>query len=474
MKKSKKLLFIFILLSCFTLNVKALPEDETKDNNEKNNQTETKSSDATLKDVFINNEKVVCSDYVCEKIIKDNDVSDVSITYKTNDSKASVSVLKIEETLKNGLNEYKVSVTAEDGTVKEYVFKVVKEVLSTDSSLKKIVVNGTTITLKSGITKYETTVSYASKKIDIEVEPNSSKAKVDNFKNNKASYDFFDNEKEIKIKVISEAGDVTTYVLNVSKREEKATTLKQLTIKNVKLNFESGITDYELSVLKSVDKLEITAVPTDQNAKIAIEGADKLEIGENTVKILVENDENTKTYTLKVKRLESEDKSLANLKSLTIEKYKLDFDENKYEYNLEIGDDNYLVIDAVPDVETSKVEITGNLDLVDGSIIKIRVEYDDDNYNIYKINIIKKEVVNKENNFNKIVILIVIALILTAIIVLLIIQIKNKKNKNKTNASDKNTKEKDTKEVKQEDTNLETKNNNIITLSDDEEIEDII
>ena len=150
------------------------------------------------------------------------------------------------------------------------------------------------------------------------------------------------------------------------------------------------------------------------------------------------------------------------------------FDENKYEYNLEIGDDNYLVIDAVPDVETSKVEITGNLDLVDGSIIKIRVEYDDDNYNIYKINIIKKEVVNKENNFNKIVILIVIALILTAIIVLLIIQIKNKKNKNKTNASDKNTKEKDTKEVKQEDTNLETKNNNIITLSDDEEIEDII
>ena len=331
MKKSKKLLFIFILLSCFTLNVKALPEDETKDNNEKNNQTETKSSDATLKDVFINNEKVVCSDYVCEKIIKDNDVSDVSITYKTNDSKASVSVLKIEETLKNGLNEYKVSVTAEDGTVKEYVFKVVKEVLSTDSSLKKIVVNGTAITLKSGITKYETTVSYASKKIDIEVEPNSSKAKVDNFKNNKASYDFFDNEKEIKIKVISEAGDVTTYVLNVSKREEKATTLKQLTIKNVKLNFESGITDYELSVLKSVDKLEITAVPTDQNAKIAIEGADKLEIGENTVKILVENDENTKTYTLKVKRLESEDKSLANLKSLTIEKYKLDFDENKYE-----------------------------------------------------------------------------------------------------------------------------------------------
>ncbi len=469
MKKSKKLLFIFILLSCFALNVKALTEDETKDNNEKNTQTVVKSSDATLKDVYINNEKVVCTNYVCEKIIKDNTINNVIITYKTNDSNASVSLAKIEETLKTGLNEYKLNVTAEDGTVKEYKFKITKEVLSTDSSLKKITVNGNAITLKSGTTKYSTTVSYAVKKIDIEVEPNSSKAKIDSFKNNKA-YDFFDETKEIKIKVISEAGDVTTYVLNISRREEKITTLKQLTIKNVKLDFESGTTDYELSVSKSINKLEITAVATDQDAKVTIEGADNLEIGDNTVKILVENDENTNTYTLNVERLESDDKSLANLKSLNIEKYTLDFDENKYEYDLEIGDDNYLVIDAVANVETSNVEITGNLDLVNGSIIKIRVEYDDDNYNIYKINIIKKEVDTTENNISKLVIIIVIALILTAIIILLIIQIKNKKNKTNSNGT---KKQKDTKELKKEEGNIENKNN-IITLNDDEEIEDII
>ena len=45
--------------------------------------------------------------------------------------------------------------------------------------------------------------------------------------------------------------------------------------------------------------------------------------------------------------------------------------EDKYEYDLKIGDDNYLVIKALPKIDTGKVEVTGNLDLVNGSIIKI-------------------------------------------------------------------------------------------------------
>ena len=327
--------------------------------------------------------------------------------------------------------------------------------------MKKITVNGTEVTLKSGVVKYNVDVSYATKKLEIEVETNSSKAKVEGLTANKISYDFFDEKKEVKIKVISEAGDITTYVLNITKREEKDATLKNLTIKNAKINFESGVFDYEITVLKSIDKLEIEAVATASDAKVDIEGADKLEFGENTVVITVENDENIKTYTIKVKRLESDDNSLSNLKSLEIENYSLDFQEDKYEYDLKIGDDNYLVIEALPKMETSKVEITGNLDLVNGSIIKIKVYYDDETFNTYKINIIKEENVQKDNKINKIIIIIVIALILIAIIVLVIIQIKNKKN----DSQKKNKNKKENKEVKKE---------TLISISDEEEIEDII
>ena len=447
---------ILLLLSIFMIYcpVKADPIVENSDD---------KSSDTTLKDVVINSEKVVCSDYICEKIIENNDVNSVIITYKTNDENAVVSEEKLEKDLNEGLNEFKVVVTAEDGTTKDYTFKITKKVLSTDSSLKKITVNGNEIALKSGVTKYNTDVSYATNKLDIVVETNSTSAKVEGFTNNKISYDFFDTTKEIKIKVISEAGDMTTYILEVNKREEKDATLKKLTIKNYKINFESGVFDYEISVLKNVDKLEIETTTTDSEAKVSIDGNDKLEFGENNVVITVENDGNIKNYNIKVIRLETDDASLANLKSLEIEKYSIDFKEDTYEYDLKIGDDNYLVITALPKVETSTVDVMGNLDLIDGSIIKIKVNYDDELYNVYKINIIKDENIQKESNVNKIVVIIVIFLIVAAIIILLIVQLKNKNNKKK-----KITK------IEKDEKNKEVKKETLISISDDEEIEDII
>ena len=464
MRKFKKLLLL-LLISGICVNVYA----ENKNSNEtKTEEVVTKkSNDATLKEVYFNNEKVICSNYVCEKIIESNDINKVTISYKTNDSKATVSADKLEKELKSGLNEFKVTVTAEDGTSKDYTFKITKKVLSTDSSLKKITINGEEVSLKNNVTKYNVSVSFAAKKIEIEAIPNSDTAKIDGFKNNKISYDFFDTEKEIKIKVISEAGDMTTYVLNVTKRDEQDVTLKNITIKNAKIDFESEVYDYELSVSKSVDKLEIDATPTNQDSKVTINGADKLQIGENTITIDVENDDNTKTYTIKVTRLETDDKSLANLKSIEIEKYELDFKEDKYEYDLKIGDDNYLVIKALPKVDTSDVQITGNLDLENGSIIKIKVQYNDETTNVYKINIIKENTIENKNNTSKLVIIIVITLIIIAIIVILIIQFKNKKNKKDGNKNKKN-------EKKETEIESENKKQSIITLSDDEEIEDII
>ena len=141
--------------------------------------------------------------------------------------------------------------------------------------------------------------------------------------------------------------------------------------------------------------------------------------------------------------------------------------------HLKIGDVNFLSIDAKPKVEGIEVETTGNLDLENGSIIKIKVIYDENTYNIYKINIIKDIVEEDDNQTSKLIIIIVIVSIIIAIIVLLIIQLKNKKNGNNKKNS-KNNKKEMPKEIKVEDKQEVVKKQNLISLADDEEIEDII
>ena len=71
------------------------------------------------------------------------------------------------------------------------------------------------------------------------------------------------------------------------------------------------------------------------------------------------------------------------------------------------------------------------MDLVNGSIVKVRVTYTSGLTNVYRINIIKDEEVEKpKNNTAKIIIIIAIILILIAAGLLVFIQIRNKKNKN--------------------------------------------
>ncbi len=416
--------------------------------------TSSKSDKAELISITINdNIKVQCDSKETCEVSNDainTTVNKVKIKYEISDkatiktdSSDNKALTNNEESrnLDNIKNEYKVFVTAEAGNTKEYTIVITKKVLDTDTTLKSLIVNGEEVALKTGDTVYNATVSYTAKKIEISVTPGSSKSyieKNDKGKTAKLSYDFTDDTKKIQIKVFSEAGDSKTYTINVARRPEEDATLKDITIENYELDFNKDTTDYEISVLKDVEKLEIKATPTDVDAEVKIEGNENLQIGENKITITVTNDGTIKTYTIKVNKLDEEDKSLANLESLTIKGYDLDFKEDKYEYDLEIGDDNTLDIDYKTKSPDATVQVTGNMDLVNGSIVKVRVTYTSGLTNVYRINIIKEEVKEpKKNNTVTIIIIIAIILILIAVALLVVILIKNKKNKNKPNDKDK-------------------------------------
>ncbi len=469
MKKLIKVLLIGLLTFGVSFNV--LAEGDVVEN---------KNNDATLKNVKINGNNVVCSKQVCKYEVSDASVDSVKITYETNNEKASVDPKSIEGNLKSGENSYLATVTAEDGTELKYTFIVNKKALSSDNSLKKLVINNQEITLKNDVLKYTTSVSYAAKKIEIEATPNNKEAKIVDISTNKVistnklTYDFFDDTKEVKVKVKAETGDFKTYTITVTRREEKDANLKSLNITGAKIDFESETYDYEVTVSKSVEKLEVEAVANDTSADVKVDSP-TLAIGENTVTITVSNDGNQKTYTIKVNKLDTLDSNLANLKSLKIKDYELDFKEDKYVYDLEIGDVNYLDIDYEVLTPGSTVEITGNMDLEDGSIVKIRVTYNDELTNVYELHIAKVIEEENKNNIPKIIIIIAIILILIAIIVLLIFKFRNKK-KDIKKSEDNNKLEVDLKEESKEDiaSNL---NQGLTTETysvDDSDIEEII
>ena len=441
MKKTWKLILI-LLIFCLYINVYAEDDDNTVDTNpDEEEVVETLSSVAELEDILINGEKIVCNkENVCEHHITDNDVTTVKITYKAKDN-GKVDKEKIEEKLKEGINTYEVKVTSEDATkTVTYTFKIEKKILSTNSLLSKLVVNGQEIKLTPDNNHYQTNVKFSTKKIEIEAAAADENAKILDFNDGKASFNFYENSKEIKIKVQSQSGEMTTYVVVVSRREEADTSLKSLTIKNVDLEFDSEVLEYKIKVLKNVNKLDITAVPNSSKATVKLDNP-SLKIGENKVKIEVSNDGNTQEYVILVTKLDEDDKTLANLKSLSIENYKIDFSPNKYEYDLKIDNVNYLVIDAIPKLEDATVEITGNLDLEDGSIIKIKVSYEDENINVYKINIYKEggSIIKHAKTSKKAIGITMIGIIM-AMFGMLILEYREKKNKKKNMIDDSNIK----------------------------------
>lgn len=179
--------------------------------------------------------------------------------------------------------------------------------LGTDASLSSLSIPNTTLSpgFSSDVTDYKATVQdITSVTVDASAtDPNATIAITDNYK----SLQKGDNK--IDIVVTSEDGNnkktyTVVVTLNVTPTAEELlkqdTTLKSLTIKNQKLDFDKAEKKYYLTVENSVDSLNITAVPTNEKAKVQIEGNKKINVGKNTIKITVTSEDGTKTDTYQI------------------------------------------------------------------------------------------------------------------------------------------------------------------------------
>lgn len=183
--------------------------------------------------------------------------------------------------------------------------------------------------------------------------------------------------------------------------------IKSLTIKgnddsDVVLSpvFNPGVYDYEATVASNVKTVSITPILEDAkaNAVISNNANEELKAGEdNKITITVTAEDGAKkAYNINIKReaLTSD----ATLKSLEIEESeKFKFDKEKFTYNVKI-DKNIKSLTIIYELsdENSTINIEGNSELKNGSIVKLIVTAQDGTKKVYTLNIIKET--NKKKN----------------------------------------------------------------------------
>ena len=133
--------------------------------------------------------------------------------------------------------------------------------------------------------------------LDIEAEPEVEGAIVRVSGNTKLTK----KENTIRVRVTAIDGTSRTYTITASREPEVNLKLSSLQIEGV--NFDQTFdesTYYYTSKLEDteLEKLNVTAVANDPNAKIEILGADKLENGRNLINVVVENEEETTIYQI--------------------------------------------------------------------------------------------------------------------------------------------------------------------------------
>lgn len=216
--------------------------------------------------------------------------------------------------------------------------------------------------------------------------------------------------------------------------------------------FTKTKTSYNVTVPSSVDFLDVIAKKEDSNATVKISGNSGFEVGsDNIIKIVVtaEDGKTTRTYQIKVTKLAEEEEKPGNiieeeikvyLESLKIDGVSIspEFSSDVHTYTANLNSDVQEVqIDAIPNSEKSKVEITGNTDLVDGeNLINIIVTGEDKTTkSVYQITLNKKiNEVDTENDvksentaevlkIGKKAVTIIIIVITTIIILIIVISI---------------------------------------------------
>lgn len=204
-----------------------------------------------------------------------------------------------------------------------------------------------------------------------------------------------------KINVTSESGEIRTYVLNVTRVDNRNSENKisSLNISGVSLKFDENKTEYNVSVDNKVSSVKISASLKD-NSSFFVNGYGPRTVnlveGNNRVELRISAENGViRTYVINIKRDEDpNNRSDDNyLKDLDIKDNDIDFSKDKTNYEITVDyNTDSLDINTKLSSGKSKVEIIGNENLKVGeNTIIIKVTAKDNSVREYKIIVTKKD-----------------------------------------------------------------------------------
>lgn len=293
-----------------------------------------------------------------------------------------------------------------------------------DATLKSLSISNANINFNPNLKNYIVTVPNNISEVTINSQVNHAKASyVSGFGNRKVTLN--EGSNTVLVKVKAENGVEGVYTISITREESNNNNLVSISVDDKIIKTSKDKYKYSIKVNNDVSKVNITGVVEHTKAVFTVDNNRDLVEGSNifTITVTAPNGEK-KIYELDIIR-DSLISTNTDLKSISIDGYKLDFSSNITKYELLIKDEEELKIDVVTDSNKAKTLITGNSKLKDGSIIKIKVTAEDEKTEkIYEIHI------KKESN-NMLIYIIIGGVVF--VVVILIIVISSSKNKGKKN-----------------------------------------
>ncbi len=205
-----------------------------------------------------------------------------------------------------------------------------------------------------------------------------------------------DESNDIEVKVRAQDGSESTYTIHVVRVEDVTSHTEnrlQMLIANLgHFTFDPDQNNYVLEVPYEVNRFEVVSYELmDPVATVTIPEGIDLQVGANQYSLSVFAGDGTENiYTFDITRLEEGSVTLDSnnyLQSLTIGGYDLSFDKDQLVYTLHTTDFSQLLIDVVPESNKAQIQIIGNQELHDGSIVRIVVTAENGENRIYEIHL---------------------------------------------------------------------------------------
>ena len=281
----------------------------------------TKSSEAKLRNLGIKPDEYDFSGFSKNRnkenweVTVPNSITEITVYATPLDEKA-----KVEGTgkvsLKEGNNTANIKVTAEDGkTTKTYTLTIKRKTVAQEEAengearLKSLGIKPKEYDFTgfdSEKTEYNVEVPNEIEEVEIYATAKDSKAQI----TGTGMITLKEGLNELPIEVIAVNGNKKVYTLNITRKEteeiEAITTnpfgLLTISISGLKLNQKFDVETYEYTVdlEEDINSLDIQAESNLENSTVEIIGNENLKQGENTITILVTNNETQEVVTYQV------------------------------------------------------------------------------------------------------------------------------------------------------------------------------